>query len=48
MDVGADCSDGYRPFSLEEVMEILNAREYDFVDHHDRGTAYREGKPQDV
>jgi hypothetical protein len=34
MDVGIDCHPQHRPFSLEEVQEILSQRTYDYVDHH--------------
>lgn len=43
MDVGVDLHPEFAPFSLEEVMSILGEREYDFVDHHDRGESFKAG-----
>lgn len=33
LDVGVDTHD-FMPYSLEEVLEIMATREYDFCDHH--------------
>lgn len=43
MDVGVDCHPDRRPWSFEEVMDVLSTREYDYVDHHTRESAAREG-----
>jgi len=45
MDVGMDSAKRilgeYRPFSLEEVTEILDKRPILFIDHHDKNTNWR-------
>ncbi len=42
MDVGIDSAyrlfGEYRPFSLEEVVEILDKRKIEIVDHHNEST----------
>lgn len=42
MDVGIDCArrilKDYRPFSIEEVINILSKRDIEFVDHHSAET----------
>jgi calcineurin-like phosphoesterase family protein len=34
MDVGIDCNPEFRPFHLDEIVEIMSCRTYDAVDHH--------------
>lgn len=34
MDVGVDCHADYRPFSLDEVIDHMDSRKAEFVDHH--------------
>lgn len=34
MDVGVDCHSMYRPFSLDEVIDYMDSRKAEFVDHH--------------
>lgn len=45
MDVGVDCHEKLAPFHIEEVLDRMSNLEYDFVDHHDRGKGFKEGKP---
>lgn len=45
MDVGVDVAyklfDEYRPFSLEEILQIMNKKEVEFPDHHGINTNIR-------
>jgi calcineurin-like phosphoesterase family protein len=45
MDVGIDVAyklfGEYRPFSLEEVIDILNKKQIQYIDHHDKTTNVR-------
>lgn len=42
MDVGIDLHPELAPFHLDEVLDFMSKVEYDFVDHHDRGKAFKE------
>ena len=34
MDVGIDCHPEFRPFHINEILEIMNQREISKIDHH--------------
>lgn len=34
LDVGIDCHPQRRPFCMDEIVEIMQARSYDGIDHH--------------
>jgi len=38
MDVGVDTRDSMKPYSMTEILEIMNKREVHFVDHHSKTT----------
>jgi calcineurin-like phosphoesterase family protein len=42
MDVGIDAHPERRPWSIDEIIEVLSQRPYDYVDHHTEESAARE------